>query len=297
MKSSLNKWFKYIAKKNSLLFALFSLIMEYDGTCGVCFRNLDKTHPGSSCCKCNKSFHMRCVKIDSPEQVPAPYICQPCAERRSILRLIEKQQTEMTKLSQSISNQINLSIKKLEDNSIKPLQDKVVTINNDVNTVRREQCECKVLITGIPESVSAPKDLRQVMIDIGKHFSLEISPFDINNCYWIKSRNKPKKVIVKFTNLFITNDLLKCYFREKNLEACDIISLGTDIKSRIYIEQLLPPAIERLSLYCRKLKKMGTISQFYVDFKTGVTKVTTMDGSVEHFEDLKKLSTKFMISS
>lgn len=285
---------------NALLFTKFRslpIIMEYEGTCGVCYNKLDKSHIGTSCCKCNQAYHLKCAKINNADQLASsPYVCQPCGERRSILRLLEKQQSEITKLSQSINTQIKTALEQFEENSIKPLQEKVSTFNNDINMVKREQFECKIVITGIPVSVNDGKDLRQVVMDIGTYYGLTVSPYDVMNCYWVKSNRKANKVVVKFSNLFVMKDLLKCYFGEKNLVVANIDTLGLeDITSRVYIEQLLPPAIERITLYCRKLKKSEIISKFYVDFKTGATKVTLNDETTLNFEDLKKLSEKFPI--
>lgn len=271
--------------------------METEGTCGVCYNRLETSRPGICCCKCGKIIHLKCAKL-APDQVSNNFTCQPCSERRTILKMLERQQSELTKISQSISTQIAFSVTKLTNEEIRPLQDQVSAVHKENIGISRELYESKIAIYGIPDSVTDKNLMKLFIQDICKHYSVEISSQDIYNCYWMNTTNKTrmKKIVVKFNNIFIKDQLLKKYFADKKLEICNIPSLNSNINSRVYLEQLLPPSIERVTLYCRKLKKNGVISKYHVDFRTGISKVTLEDGSSDSY-DFKKLTGKFPFKS
>uniref|UniRef100_A0A1A9UEF2 Uncharacterized protein n=1 Tax=Glossina austeni TaxID=7395 RepID=A0A1A9UEF2_GLOAU len=103
---------------------------------------------------------------------------------------------------------------------------------------------------------------------------------DMNHC---TSINKKNEILVKLNSVAVKDLLWRNYLATCMVILSDII--GGEIRSRIYINEHLPPLCRKLNSLCKRIKKNGKINKF-TTFNKDLPKasVTTNDGAVISYE-------------
>lgn len=205
-----------------------------------------------------------------------------------------KQQESISKIPQIVTKEVKTQLVQLEEkiNLI------VEPINLEISDLKKKTADFKkctlnlqnleyrkdIVISGIPKQVNEAKAIRELVIKIGAVLGVQVDKREIVQCLRIKSQGK---VIVKFGNLFTKEDLLSSYFKKMDLKLCDF--MDTNVESRVYLNNNLPPELQRTVSYCRKLKKLGMIADFKVNYKTGESELRSMDNTSRTYHDFKDI--------
>ena len=94
---------------------------------------------------------------------------------------------------------------------------------------RRECLE----ISGIPESVQ-DNDLDDCVTKIFNECDTPVDPANIEACHCLKSKARPKKVIIKLSK---RKDVFSILQRKKKLKSVDITKVGLPQESLVFINQ------------------------------------------------------------
>lgn len=163
--------------------------------------------------------------------------------------------------------------------------------NLSLDAYERNEFGKEVLISGLPQWLKNPIEIANVVCSAGEILDIKLSISDIHQCYWLKDG---RNLIVKFTSFLIKDLFMKKYLAKKNLVLSQIRP-GSNISSRIYFNNNLPPETRRLLLYSRKLKKINTILNFKMNFKQSSVVITSHDNSTRTFKEFKELRALFPI--
>ena len=138
--------------------------------------------------------------------------------------------------------------------------EKIITLEDKINKldqyIRREN----IVISGIPENISH-NDLENKVINLLNSIDVRVIPSDIQACHRL-AKNKydkvqPPKVIVRFHSRKAAIDCLK---KRKNL-LHTYRDLGYE--NKLFINENLCPAYQKVFDECRYLRTNGKISSFW----------------------------------
>ena len=96
---------------------------------------------------------------------------------------------------------------------------------------RRECLE----ISGIPESIQ-DDELEDCVSKIFNECDIPVDPANIEACYRLKSKARPKKVIIKLSR---RKDVFNILQRKKKLKSVDITKVGLPQGSLVFVNQSL----------------------------------------------------------
>lgn len=136
-----------------------------------------------------------------------------------------------------------------------------------------------ILVTGVPNTIS---DLIEVVVAMLKVLDAGISIEDISNCCYL---NKTKSIIlVSLLSLQKRNMIMSKYFKLKKLNLSMFMS--TDVQSRVYFNDNLPPKLSFMVKLARHLKKTGNIKGFSV----GLSHISlkTLDDTVKNYSTVEE---------
>ena len=147
---------------------------------------------------------------------------------------------------------------------------------------RRECLE----ISGIPESIQNYK-LEDCVSKIFNECDTPVDPANIEACHRLKSKARPKKVIIK---LFKRKDVFNILQRKKKLKSVDITKVGLPQGSLVFINQSLCSYYKYLWSLCKRLHSKKLIHSFWVSNGNVNLKVreNTPVLLVSHVSDLEK---------
>ncbi|KAL5282182.1 hypothetical protein ACFFRR_005417 [Megaselia abdita] len=224
-----------------------------------------------------------------------------CDFQRNIKAILESQQSALNKIPQTVAKEVKSQLKQFEDklsSAIAPIKADVEVLKNTMQKVITDYshlsslgCKSEIVISGIPETIKDPKALRDIVLKIGEVYDISVRYEEVYQCIRLK---KEGKVLVKFCNLFIKDDIMKSYLKAKNLKLHQIVD--TDVESRVYLNNNFPPDNQRNILYCRLLKKLNLIKDFSVNFKNGFSTITNLDKTTTTYNNFKDLSSDFKIT-
>ena len=100
---------------------------------------------------------------------------------------------------------------------------------NNSQYSRRECLE----LTGIPET-SDNNTLESTVLKIFEKVEVNVEPFNVEDCYWISSKNDPKRVIEKVSKRKYAS---KIRSSKRKLKAMKLASIG--INNPVYINNSL----------------------------------------------------------
>lgn len=133
---------------------------------------------------------------------------------------------------------------------------KISNLELDNNKLHRRLNRADVVLSGMPLGI---KCLTDHILTICLFYKLAADIKDINHCYYAQ-RNK--LIIVKFNNIQLRDDLMRAYFKGPKLQLNHVID--TEITARVYLNNNLTPAENKLQMQCRSLRKANKISWFRI---------------------------------
>ena len=147
---------------------------------------------------------------------------------------------------------------------------------------RRECLE----ISGIPESIQ-DDDLEDCVTKIFNECDTPVDPANIEACHRLKSKARPKKVIIKLSK---RKDVFNILQRKKKLKSVDITKVGLPQGSLVFINQSLCSYYKYLWSLCKRLHSKKLIHSFWVSNGNVNLKVreNTPVLLVSHVSDLEK---------
>ena len=145
-------------------------------------------------------------------------------------------------------------------------------------------------ISGIPNNIS-DEALETRCIQILEVVDISVNNSEIEACYRLltnrRNKNKPKTVIVKFTNCKFVEDAFSKNNREK-LKSCKKRELGFAENTELFFNENLSTYFKHLSWLCRVLKRKKLITGSW--FRGGKLCYKVSDTSkpvkVMHFSEL-----------
>ena len=140
-------------------------------------------------------------------------------------------------------------------------------------------------ISGIPESIE-DDDLEDCVLKIFNECDTPVDPTNIEACYRLKSKVRPKKVIIK---LYKRKDVFSILQRKKKLKSVDITKVGLPQGSLVFINQSLCSYYKYLWSLCKRLHSKKLIHSFWVSNGSVSLEVreNTPVLSVSHFSNLE----------
>lgn len=261
--------------------------------CKICSKNVTKTQSSVQCFLCTNWFHVSCAGISDgsfaalAETLCFAHRCEDC------LRSSPSSISTIADDIRSLKAAMDLILKKMDsdrndfnaklDSAIKEirsdLSSNVTELRNDIvfchsaikrvettttstlgrlrmenNGLHRKINRPDIVINGLPAGLS---NLYQCLEDTCLFYKINITKSDVNNICYI---NKERSVLVKFNSVLIRDDVMRAYFKTKSLKLSDVME--TEISSRVYLNDHLPPATSKLNGICRRLYKEKKILKF-----------------------------------
>ena len=137
---------------------------------------------------------------------------------------------------------------------VNDLENRVLSFEISGNHLEQYGRRNNLEITGISDDVS-DENLEGKVIEVLNEIQVDVSRSDIEVCHRIgKSKNSPKKTIVRFTN--------RKYAKKALLNRKSLMNNVT--YNNIYINENLTKANNTIAYNCRKLKRNGMIDKNYL---------------------------------
>ena len=214
----------------------------------------------------------------------------------------------LEKLRNDLTTLINESIQSVKDtiianltkankdlfDKIKLLEDKVVSLESELQASNQYNRQNNLLISGIPEDVQH-ENLEAISIGIINKCcsAIVVSPEEVQGCHRISQKNID--VVCRLVNKKYVEKTLQNRVKMNNLSNDDKTNLGLPASTeKIFLNEHLSPYTSKLAFYCRRLKKNDLINR--MSTKKGVIKIEGYFGSEElqwktigHLNDLHKL--------
>lgn len=270
--------------------------------CGSCSESITRSQGSIGCNICGKWFHASCVNVSDKElsamksiKVSA-YICTSCQSNLSKIRhsagvagvaddirnlsqkldsFIESHHTEVNIMKaaiDSMKSEMSLCLSEMRTDITK-YNDRIERIESSTSTLTTETRSLKdennalhrrlnrgdFLIAGLPEGLD---DLVSHVIALGSFFKVDLTRRDINHVCYI---NKRKQILVKLNTIECRDEIMKQYFKTRSLRVCDVLSgRGSDITTRVYLNDHYTPAAGYLNSICNKLRRQNIITRFNI---------------------------------
>lgn len=269
--------------------------------CFECKSDFTKNKTNIICAVCGNKFHLKCASINNPnvpqtlvEQMKKSkgaiaFVCISCAtvppEHRMSNKLTELE-ASINKLTAVVSNSVVPELNNIRMEltncvaTIKRdkeyLETKIKKLEIENNIIRKQLNRGDILISGLPSTMSLD-EMYEIVPKICKVYDIDVLPSDVSYCSWIRNKTV---MMVKFNSIRKKDELLKRYFKSRNLELQQLIE--TDVQKRIYLNDNLTPMAANLRFMCRKLLQTAKISKFRI-LNTSIpeAKVTMQDGSLK----------------
>lgn len=209
---------------------------------------------------------------DTPEKNPTQ-----CETSDLILNLEKKMLSRFDGLDKEILNMKDIIIKDLQMENqrlrkkVNDLQKKIVSSEENINSLEQYDRRNNIEITGIPESVE-DKKLEETVVEVLNKIDLNISGSDIEACHRLgKFENKQRKTIIRFVNRKYAK---KALLNRKSLKQADTTSLGIDNRN-VFIYENLTRANSKIAFHSRNLKRSSLIEKCYT--KDGIVHIAGGD--------------------
>ena len=134
------------------------------------------------------------------------------------------------------------------------LENKILTLESEHNTLEQYGCRNNIKITGISDSVP-DQNLEEKVVDILNEISVHVSPKDIEACHRAGvSKNSSNKTIICFINRKLAK---KALISRKNLRK------SSSSNCNIFINENLTVKNNKIAFLGGKLKRSGHLIKIY----------------------------------
>lgn len=304
-------------------------------SCFKCKSGLNRSDVKVKCEFCRKYFHIDCA-IGMTPGLTRPvaeamancdagiiFKCETCKSGSSpnlsdIVGKLNEMENRMEQLPVQVSAEISVHLEEISNklnsciNNVVQLEEKTNTkfkqLELENNSLRRQLNRADIIISGLPSKLKAD-ELINLVLNICKHYAIEISVTEINTCCWI---HKKKDVLVKFNNISKRDLIMRKYHENHNLQLNQIYqqretaddgevnneendgqgetagavrSNGSrdnarDIEARVFLNDNLTAPAAKVKYLGRKLLREKKIKKFkLLDWDEPKAKITFNNGS------------------
>lgn len=265
--------------------------------CSICKLSISGTQGCIECNVCSKWVHGDCANLSDSELVAlskikaSAFICSLCernlnkscgssggvsedvrslnakfdlfmsnyqTEQNSIKSVLDVIKSDMKSCFADIKNDIvqcNIRVAQVEAST----SSKISALEAENNALHRRLNRADFLIGGLPEGLG---DLAPAVIAIGAVFNVTITRQDIYHVCYV---HKSKQILVKLNSMALRDIIMKEYFKSRTLKLCDVLNgPGSDITSRVYLNDHYTPAAGQLNSVCMKLRRSKRIAKFKI---------------------------------
>lgn len=255
--------------------------------CGSCSGSIAKTQGSIACKVCSRWIHASCANISDKDLLAlrsmtlSIFICASCQSnlnnnsqqsdsavadqiRGLVVKLdgfITKNETELLSIKTSlddIKSEMSSCLMEMKSN-IAECGSRVLSLEADNNVIHRRLNRANVVVAGLPEGID---DLVAVIIALGDFYKVSITRQDVHHVCYLHNK---KQILVKFNSVFVRDEIMKEYFKTRNLKVGDLVrGDGNDLVNRVYLNDHFTPAASRLNAVCRKLLRLQVVKRFKV---------------------------------
>lgn len=293
--------------------------------CGTCKKNVTKSDAGIECDSCKIWFHTTCANISDElytvlgNNNNISFNCTFCIANpnanvdNAIMRQYMDElgnkitanfnsfTAEMRNEQQGLKELIESSISDIRSDltsSLKEFQINLELCNASIKKVESDTKECfsslelenhkiqrrinraDIIVTGLPSGMT---HLLDPVLTICEHYKITADARDINHCLYIQQGNS---LLVKFNNVHTRDMIMKAYFKNPKLQLRNVI--GTELDSRVYLNDNLTSVCIKLQMLCRNLRKEKKISWFRIlNRDIPLAKIKFPDGTEKQLDFLK----------
>lgn len=219
---------------------------------------------------------------DTPENNPTH-----CETSNLILNLEKTMLSRFDGLDKEILNLKDIIIKDLQIENqrlrkkVNDLQKKIISSEENINSLEQYGRRNNIEISGIPESVE-DKKLEETIIEVLSKIDVNVSASDIEACHRLgKPNNKERKTIIRFVNRKYAK---KALLNRKSLMQADTTSLRINNRN-VFINENLTRSNGKIAFHSRNLKRSSKIEKCYT--KDGVVHIA--GGQLENGKVMKIL--------
>lgn len=263
---------------------LYKILGEKNGslvyTCANCLKN-----PRESPSNASSSEMRQCIE-ELDKKISAnfsAFTAELRTEQRDLKDMIGSSISDIrADLSSSLKElqaniaDCNNAIKHVETNTL----EQISNLELENNRLHRRVNRADIVITGLPSGIN---NLFEPILSIFSHYKINADAKDINHCIYIQ---QGRSLLVKFNNVHLRDDLMKAYFKTRSLMLSDVI--GTQVAARVYLNDHLTPACNKLQTICRTLRKEGKIAWFRIlNGDVPLVKIKFSDGSTKQCDFLQ----------
>lgn len=263
--------------------------------CGKCKNNLTKAPGSLQCVSCKVWFHLECAGVaekhlDLLKEKPATFFfkCTTCsankvddssfrqemlsmkssfesfvtksqddhdAFKNTITQILSEFKCEMSAVVKELKSDIH-DCRKMINHLDSSTTIKISELEAENNVLHRRLNRGDFIISGLPAGLD---NLNSVVLSLGSFFNVVVNPYDINHVCYMSNR---KILLVKLNSVSMRDQIMKEYFKTRNLMVKDII--GGEIVSRVYLNDHYSPAASNLNNLCRKMLRQKCISKYKI---------------------------------
>ena len=160
---------------------------------------------------------------------------------------------ELLNLKDVVIKNLQVENKRLRK-KVNVLENKILTLESEHNSLEQYGRRNNIEITGIPDSVP-DQSLEEKVVDILNEITVNVSPKDIEACHRVGvSKNSSKKTIVRLIN---RKHAKKAFLSRKNLRK------STSPNCNVFINENLTVKNNQIAFLGRKLKRSGHLNKIY----------------------------------
>ena len=161
---------------------------------------------------------------------------------------------ELLNLKDVIIKNIQVQNERLRKKKENVLENKVLTLESEHNSLEQYGRRNNTEITGLPDNVPN-QILEEKVVDILNEISVDVSPKDIEACHRVGvSKNNSKKTIVRFIN---RKHAKKALTSRKNIRK------SSSPNCNVFINENLTVKNNEIAFPSRKLKRSGHLTKIY----------------------------------
>lgn len=304
---------------------------EHSGTrpkiiCGICKKGFSFNARRAVCCKCQSSFHLKCIDMTKEQFVEKEkdFVCNSCAcniemstqnvTLKDLLQEMQLFRQEVKNQNKEFTNSLNTYSEWLmeQGEKIKEVDIKLTSLVQDIDNIKQENVNLKlenkallikvnnleqtvrvntVEIHGVPfqKEEKIMEIINKIATVIGFDFNGEM----IDNCYRLKpvtGSTRPAGIVVQFLRRLDKELFVKCRRMKRNLNSRDLGFLNGDA-SVIYINDSLTPEKRKLLNAARVVKRDKSFTYLWVN--NGRILMRKAEGTpfieIKNIDDLDKL--------
>lgn len=287
--------------------------------CPTCKKNITKAQSSVQCANCLHWFHLPCANVseksfavlaDDPNLF---FKCQGSCTKppssddddenldtdlRSVHAKMDRILKKMDEEISAFSDKLDLVIREFRNdigstlnnirNDISKCNSAISAVETNTsnkfsyleiqnNSLHRRLNRCDIIINGLP---AALENLPECVKKIASYCKVAVTDGDINSIFYI---NQGRSVVAKFNSVKIRDGIMKEYFKTKSLTLADVI--GGEILSRVYLNDHLSPAANKLYILAKRLLKQKKILKFWLPpLDKPLVQITCLDGTEVEYD-------------